>query len=384
MTVRVAMLGLYPPDPDHILGGVEAVTYHLTHALSTFPDLDIHAVSFRPDLKQPRRVEHGRVRVHLFPTPRNDRLFWRRPSVRVLRRALQYLQPDVVHAHGTTMYAAAAVSSPFPHVVTVHGIMAREAPTVWGWRRRLAREVDRWFERWVLKRTREVIAISPYVPQAYPWLRARFHFIENPVDPRFFDAPMDGMEVGNVLCVARVIPRKGVLTLIRAFARVTADVPAAELHIAGETNSFPEYAAACRNEARRLGVASRVHFLGPLGMDALVDAYARAQVVALASLQETAPVVIAEALAAGRPVVATAVGGVPYMVQEGKTGWLVPPEDEKALVRALTTALTSPEMCRKMGEVARADARARFHPLPLAEKHVDVYRSLIREAGQAE
>ena len=380
------MLGLYPPDPEHILGGVEAVTYHLSHALATFPNLDVHTVSFRPDLKQPRRFQHDKVTVHLLPTPRNDRLLWRRPSVRMLHEVVRHLRPDVVHAHGTTMYAAAAVSAPFPHVITVHGIMAREAPTIWGWRRRLAREVDRWFERWVLTRTQEVIAISPYVPEAYPWLRARLHFIENPVDPRFFDVPAGAMEAGNILCVARVIPRKGVLTLIRAFARVAADFPTAELHIAGETASFPEYARACQQEVQRLGLNARVHFLGPLSMDALADAYARTQVVALASVQETAPVVIAEAMAAGRAVIATAVGGVPYMIGEGKTGWLVPPRDEEALAQALANALASPRLCQEMGKVAREEARARFQPLPLAWKHLEVYREVVgaweqKEAG---
>lgn len=377
--MRLAMLGLYPPDPDHILGGVEAVTYHLTHALSDFPDIDVHVVTLRPGLPRPDTIRHGKVMVHLLPTPRGGRLLWHRPSVRLLLAKVRHLAPDVIHAHGSTMYAAAAVSTSRPHVITVHGIMAREAPTVWGWRRRLAREFDRWFERWVLSRARDIIAISPYVSEAYPWLKTRFHFIENPVDPRFFDVPTDRMQPGAVLCVARVIPRKGVLSLIRAFGRVAADFPTASLQIAGEMTSFPEYAAACREEVHRLGLDARVEFLGPLSMQALAQAYGRAQVVALASVQETAPVVIAEAMAAGRPVVATAVGGVPYMLRPRETGWLVPPGDERALADALAEALQSPETCAHMGRAARAEARKRFHPHPLARKHLEVYRDVMRE-----
>ncbi len=378
--MRVAMLGLYPPNPDHIVGGVEAVTYFLSHALTTFPNVEIHAVTFRPHLSRPQVLQHGDVVVYLLPTPRAGRLLWHRPSVRRLHRLLSVLSPDIVHSHGSTMYTAAAVSSSYPHVVTVHGIMAREAPTVWGWRRRLAREVDRWFERWVLAQAREIIAISPYVREAYPWLRARFHLVENPVNPRFFDVPEDAVATGNVLCVARVIPRKGVLTLIRAFARVAGDFPGAELHIAGETESFPEYAAACREEVRRRSLEHRIHFLGPLTPDDLADAYGRAQVVTLASVQETAPVVIAEALAAGRPVVATAVGGVPYMVRDKETGWLVPPGDDQGLARALAAALQNPERCVQMGRAARAEAQQRFHPLPLAEKHLHVYDIVMGRA----
>jgi len=88
-------------------------------------------------------------------------------------------------------------------------------------------------------------------------------------------------------------------------------------------------------------------------------------------------VVIAEAMAAGRPVVATAVGGVPYMVTPGRTGWLVPPEDEEALAGAVVAALQSVDRARTMGMAAREEAVKRFHPRPLAERHVEVYREVM-------
>ncbi len=375
--MRVAMLGLYPPDPRYILGGVEAVTYLLSHALAALPDVDVHVVTLRAGVPHRRELEHAGVRVTVLPQPRRGRLTWHRAGTRLLLQEVARIQPDVVHSHGSDVYTAAAVASPYPHVVTVHGVMAREASTVLGWRRRLAREVDRWFERWVLRQAREVIAISPYVEQAYPWLRARLHFVENPVSPRYFDVP-EGTEVqGRVLCVARVIPRKGILTLIRSFARVAATYPQAVLDIAGEMDSFPEYAAMCQAEVRRRGLEDRVRFLGPLDEARLYTAYAQAQVTVLPSRQETAPVVIAESMAAARPVVATAVGGVPYMITPGETGWLVPAEDEEALAEALAKALADEARCREMGRRARVAARERFAPAKLAEKHRAVYHTVL-------
>ncbi len=375
--MRVAILGLYPRDPQQVLGGVEAVTYLLAQALAKMDELEVHVLTLRPDIDTPTQHTEGQVTVTVLPQPRYGRLTWHWRGIRRLRAALVKLQPDIVHAHGSDVYTAAAVTSPFPHVITVHGIMAREAPTVWGWRRRLAREVDRWFERWVLARSKEVIAISPYLREAYPWLQARLHPIENPVHPGYFHVPSTAMVPGQILCVARVIPRKGILTLIRAFAQVASNDPTARLDIAGETVSFPRYAAACQAEVRRWGLASRVRFLGPLDRSRLRDAYGRAQVVVLPSLQETAPVVIAEAMAAGRPVVATAVGGVPYMITPGRTGWLVPPEDVNVLAATLQDALADPSRALKMGELARTEARQRFHPTPLAHRHVAVYREVM-------
>lgn len=374
--MRVVMLGLYPPNPHHILGGVEAVTYLLGRYIPRFPDVDLHMATFRPDIDRPREETRDGFTLYLFPTPRWARSTWHWAGRRTLRRLLDRLRPDVVHAHGSTVYTGAAVQAPYSHVITVHGIMAREAPTVWGWKRRVAREMDRWFERWALGKAREIIAISPYIRDAYPWLRARLHFIENPIDPRYFEVRVGTERRGRVLTVARVIPRKGILPLIRAFARVATDFPAAELHIAGETVSFPEYAAACRAEVRRLGLTERVHFLGPLDTSALLRAYEEAQVTVLASLQETAPIVIGESMAAARPVIATAVGGVPYMLEEGRTGWLVPLE-EAAMAGALAEALASPDRCRSMGREARKEALARFHPETVARRHVALYRTLV-------
>ncbi len=377
--MRVVMLGLYPSDPQRVLGGVEAVTYLLTRALVE-AGVEVHMVTLKPRGETVRPPDGGPTALHVLPLPRFSRLTWHTRSMARLLQAVRALRPDLVHAHGSDMYTGAAVRSPYPHVVTVHGVMAREAPTVWGLRRRLAREVDRWFERWTLARAREIIAISPYVRDAYPWLRARLHFVENPVNPRYFHVPTDRVVPGRVLCVARVIPRKDILGLIRAFRPVVDRVPHAELFIAGETLSFPEYAQACREEVERLRLGDRVHFLGGVDEDTLADAYARAHVVVLNSVQETAPVVIAEALAAATPVVATRVGGVPYMVEEGRTGRLVPPRDPETLARVLTQVLSDPGWAARAGQEAREVARSRFHPRRVAERHLDVYRHILAEA----
>ncbi len=379
--MRVVMLGLYPSDPRRVLGGVEAVMFLLTRALAVDEKVDVHVVTLKPSGEQVSPPQGVRVQVHTLPLPRFSRLMWHTRSMARLREMVATLQPDVVHAHGSDMYTGAAVTGPFPHVVTVHGVMAREANTVWGVRRRLAREVDRWFERWVLSRAREVIAISPYVREAYPWLRARLHFVENPVNPRYFRVPMDSMERGRVLCVARVIPRKDILGLVRAFSRVAEVLPEASLFVAGEMRSFPEYARACTDEVRRLGLQGRVHFLGGVDEVTLAEEYARAQVVVLNSVQETAPVVIAEGMAAARAVVATRVGGVPYMIEHGRTGWLVPPRDEEAMAHALVHLLSHGGETRRMGERAREEARRRFHPQEVAARHMAVYRQVIRRGG---
>jgi glycosyltransferase involved in cell wall biosynthesis len=179
-----------------------------------------------------------------------------------------------------------------------------------------------------------------------------------------------------VLCVARLIPRKDILTLLETFGRVIAAFPAAVLEIAGATDADPAYTVACREAVCRLGLEDRVCFLGSVGGQALADCYARADVVLLTSRQETAPVVVAEAMAAGRPVVVTRVGGVPFMVREGETGFLADPGDVAGLAAATIALLAQPERGRAFGLAARDEAERRFRLTAVTDQTVALYNQM--------
>lgn len=378
------MLGLYPVRPDWILGGEEAVITMLTRQLSRDPRLDLHVITFRGGEGSGRVETSPGLTVHRLPQPRFGRLTWHQVGMRRLHRALQALQPDVVHTHSAQVCTAAAVRSGFPTVVTLHRITAREAKTFWTWRERLACTLDGWFERYALRGVQDLIAISPYVLEAYPWLRpTRVHHIENPVDDGFFDTVRQE-EPWRLLCPARVTRRKGVLFLLQALARLREEFPTVQLRIAGELLAEPPYLAACQSFIAREGLAQHVCFLDNLSMAELAEEYARCTLMVLPSMQETAPVVIGEAMAVGVPVVATRVGGVPHMVQDGVTGMLVDFGDVDGLTAALRRLLSDAEMRRVMGQRARAQAEERFRLALVAERTKQVYEEILARARSAE
>jgi glycosyltransferase involved in cell wall biosynthesis len=121
-----------------------------------------------------------------------------------------------------------------------------------------------------------------------------------------------------------------------------------------------------------------VSLLGSLDAEALASEYSQAAVVALPSRQEVAPMAIIEAMAAGVPVVASAVGGVPYLVEDGVTGRTVPPADPAALAEALAELLRQPQTAQRMGEAGRAAARQRFRPEVIAGQYLALYREVAR------
>ena len=167
----------------------------------------------------------------------------------------------------------------------------------------------------------------------------------------------------------RIVPVKELPTLLRAFARACAIVPALLLVLAGDG---PERAAA-EALAIELRIDHRVHFLG--WVDDLRRFYSTVDVFALTSVNEGTPVAVIEAMAAGCAVVATSVGGVPDVVEAEVSGLLVPSRDAEALGAALVRLASAPELRATMGAAGRALAMARYSHLRLVD---DIERLYVK------
>jgi len=164
-----------------------------------------------------------------------------------------------------------------------------------------------------------------------------------------------------VACVARLEPVKGVDVLVRA-AGLLSD---ATVGIVGSGSQE----ARLREIAVASGVADRVHFLGDGGAASLL---AQADVVAVPSRTEGFGLVAAEASALGRPVVASRVGGLLDVVEDGVTGVLVEPEDPQALARAVSALLADPDRAAAVGEAGRERAESLFTSERMAAAYVDL------------
>lgn len=293
-------------------------------------------------------------------------------------RKLQHLAPDVVHAQGMGIYAAAAAHSGYPHVATAHGIFFREAEFATALASRFRGFMDSVYERYCLARVKNLVSISPYVEEELVGtrgFRGRVYPIENPVDDVFFTVNGQG-EQAILLYAGRVLPRKGLLNLLRALVEVRQAMPQVCLRVAGETESAADYVEACRQFIEQQALDSAVAFLGSLTMEQMVEEYGRCAALALPSKQETAPIVVAEAMAAGRAVVATRVCGVPYMVEDGVSGLLVDHGDVAALASALQLVLRDRQLQLEMGRRGRQMAEARFRADVVARETRQVYCEL--------
>jgi len=373
--LHVLFLTEYPCDPAERPGGLEAVSRLLAERLTARPDVRLTVLTCESGLEEEREDSVNGVRVVRIPSPR-PKIVTRvvRDTPRIAE-AIRRIAPDLVHSHlGCHTYAA--LRTGLPTVWTVHGITLNQRQD-WkglsGWLRGATYD---YLDRASLKRVRHIIEISPYVRNVFSrFTRARFYPLENPVDPGFFRVPGGGRE-GRVLTVGSIEPRKGTRVLLEAARILRDEGRAMSLHIVGGPKDEGYHRQALRFVSEH-GLEGCVSFRGVLTGEDLAREYEEASICTLPSREETAPVTILEAMAAGRPVVATRVSGHPWLVDDGKTGLLVDPSDARDLARGLGALLRDPGLCRRMGEAGREEARRRFHPDLIVEGTARVYRTIL-------
>lgn len=241
-------------------------------------------------------------------------------------------------------------------------------------------------ERALAKRTDVLVAVSPEVrdelldlgvgkPSQYRVVPVgldleRFEQVGTPAVPsgrlRAALQLAPGVPLAGIL--GRLVPIKDHETLLAAVS----EVPGLHLAVLGDG----ELRGALGSRARELGIADRTHFLG--WWEDVASALADLDVVVLSSRNEGTPVALIEALAAARPVVATDVGGVRHVVQDGETGWLGPAGDPAALAALLRRALFSErEIAARLGEEGRRRAAARFGKDKMLAGYFSIYQELL-------
>ena len=176
----------------------------------------------------------------------------------------------------------------------------------------------------------------------------------------------------GLLFVGRLRLRKGVEVLLRALALLRERGSTPRLRIAGEG----EHRQAIERAAARFGVSDQVDFLGRRGPAEIRWLLAHSAALVVPSIYEGMPLVVLEAMVAGVPVIASRVSGIPEVVLDPETGWLVPPEDPPALAAALVELLAAPDAARLRGDRGRIRLEARYRPQVVA----GVWESIVGAA----
>lgn len=292
---------------------------------------------------------------------------------REVRRLLEASRPDVVHTHDyrpDLLDSGIAREMGIPTVTTIHGSSRMS------WRTALYE----WLDLRLARRFQAVVAVSR--PMVADLRRAgvpsnRVHLVPNawdgPARPlsraaarKALGLPCDAFVVG---WVGRLIPVKGCDIFLRALSRLADTAVQASVIGGGPEQGRLEALAA------RLGISQRVHFHGP--REGAANLFRAFDLWVLSSRSEGTPMVLFEAMAAGVPIVATAVGGVGDVVSEAEA-CLVPPEDPDALAACLEDVRSGKVPTRKRVAAAGARLAERFGTEQWIDRHLEIYRALAQ------
>lgn len=363
------------------LGGVEVAVLTLAEALSQ-RGIVAGIVEIAPKRKAHRILSSG-ISVWTVTAPSYPR-FWRpRSWVSFARATLQFqtivrqFRPDVVHVHYPVAQCFPVVgASLFPHhwklIVTVHNSDIRvspiQEPVVRKWQGRLFARAD------------ALTAVSQSLlddaSEMYVNFRAKARVVHNGVGPHWFQLPLDrDASADYVFFAGRLHPVKGVDLLLASWKAISSSFPGTELWIAGDGPERANLAAL----ATKLNLSSSVRFLGSKTLEELPILYRNARVVVLPSRREGLPISLLEAGACGAICIGTRTPGIPEVIEDGKTGYLVSPDSPEELGKALIRTLQlSPDQTIQFRQAARERIAGEFSESRMIEHYMGLYEAILR------
>ncbi|MBO3750461.1 GT4 family glycosyltransferase PelF [Streptosporangiaceae bacterium NEAU-GS5] len=314
-------------------------------------------------------------------------------AARLMGRMLQPLteppvRTDVVHLAMNGISALVAMAAKWRHgtpiVLSEHGVYLRERYLQY-----LTEPVSHGIRVLLLSFYRRLVGaayqvadrIAPHSSYNRRWQvrngadPGRIRTMYNGVDPMHFPVATDEPDRPTVVFMGRIDPLKDLHTLIRAFALVREVLPDARLRLFGGYAEGDVYAASCADLIDELDLTENAVLEGRIANPA--DAYHVGHLVALTSISEGFPYTVVEAMACGRPVVCTNVGGLAEAV--GSAGLIVPPRNPEAVADACLTLLSDRELRAKLGAAARDRVLDRF----TLGRSLDDYRHVYEELTEA-
>ena len=378
--MNIVQIGSYPISADCIHGGVEASVYGLVQELAKVHIVDVFDV---PRMGEKNRVErYGTLTIHRYANPgthNKDAVL----RLKEIVRDIVALRPEVCHIHGTgaiskELYFALRHHG-LPVMVTVHGILREEKkqallrkPSLKALYQYIVQSRD---ERELLESAPRIIVDTAYVEDKLKAYGLK-HVPEMHVIPQGIDEVFYGIQCNSksnvILCVGAIAPRKGHIYTVEMFNRLRAKGIDTKLRIIGSL-ADKAYYELLQQKIAASPYASDISLEANLPREELLKAYADAKLFVLYSREESQGIVFAEAMATGLPVVATKIGGIPYVVADGKSGLLCPYGDVDSMTEMTAQLMTDKTKWMEYSNEARVIAQ-NYSWKDIAERIVELYQ----------
>lgn len=370
-----------PEKMADIKGGIYSATSNLARALSS-EKIQTSVVSFNSGIKEPYSNKvNDYLTIYYEPEgalPFHALNFLFSVPFR-MKKYIRLLKPDILHYElgGAFLFARLFHTGDVKTVLTIHGIPLAEIKTIKKAKKRLNYLFHGWTER---------LLAPPYLVHLSDFSRSFFNqhwhkkykgeLIPNAVPESYFSVPALSVMNNRIVCIGVIDENKNQLLLFEAIHALRMKGKAFNVTVVGGYRD-PNYEAVVTALVNKLALSDLVEFRGWCTQEEIVTILSDSSILTVTSLHESLPMVIAEAMAASRCVVASAVGGIPEMIEDGVTGLLFESENLSALVHKLEMLHDNHELVQSLATNGHQQAKFKYSSTAVAKRTIEFYKHIL-------
>lgn len=367
--MKILMVHDYFPNEEH---GIYTHTYHLSNELIKRHEVEQLSVI------TPSMCKNDGKKSNCSDFPFSE--YIRLPQE--IKKKIDEIKPDIVHIHGThPPYSLLPLflKKEYKTIITLHGIVAIDSKNSIKGRLLLKNYFYSFLEKSAIRKVDRLIAVSPAIKSIVEKKGAnpsKISVIPNGINIHEYESvkKVENLNHPSLFFIGRLVKQKGVDILIKSLPIVLESVENIHLYIAG---SGPQYKK-LNSLVDKLNLRSNITFLGYIKGEEKISYYESIDICVIPSSFESFSFVTLEAMASGKPVVASNVGGIPYLVDDGETGFLFESGNYQELAKKIIRLLESEELCDKMGKLAKKKAEI-FSWSYVTDETVKLYEKTLRD-----
>jgi glycosyltransferase involved in cell wall biosynthesis len=374
----IMMVPSFPRQRDQIKGGVHSAILNLLLGFEK-QDISVRLISLDPSLAKTEMIRWSdNIDVYYEKMPRMpvkmlSYLFY---GSSILKKHIEEFDPVIIHYQigGTFLLTRLFTQKRIPYLLTIHGISLQEAKVASSLKTKITLYWNGNLTRII--HPEYIINISNYSKNLVPFSRNTAHpVIYNAISRVFFNIPLKTAMTNRLLYVGVINERKNLQVLLKAMLKLREKGFKYTLTVVGGADSSSEYLQQV-NEYAAGSLKGQVELAGWRSQAEIPAFLENTDIVVLPSKQETLPMSVAEAMAAGKMVIASNVGGLPEMIESDKNGFLFDPSNEEELVALLEKLYSNNETLHRIGKGARQSAEEKFDNSRIATQTISYYNSI--------
>lgn len=372
--MKVLIGGPYVYKKQKISGGVEAVLYNLKKGINQYePDINLKIVTGSNKAQEKIEVDNDIIYIQ-HPKIKFGSVYLSSYPHRV-KNFLKKIDFDVINDH-TMDFAKYGYEIRDKLLFTMHGIPYKEIKFY-------PKYKQPFYYLFYIRRHEKILKFLKYFVSTNPYgkeliknkTNAIIFDICNPIPDEFFDMNNEPQE-NRILYISAISRMKNLLTVIKSLNLVKRENKNFKLIVAGQIRE-KDYFNEITTYINKYNLTNNIEYLGIITDKQKLEEFSKMSFLILPSLNDHAPMVISEAFAAGRPVIASNIGGIPYMVDNEKNGLLIEPKNEKDIADKIIYFFENPDMTKSMGINGKKYAKT-YHALKtVVKKYKNVYEEIM-------